>query len=145
MIPGKAMLLLITALLFCACATGRQGVAESPDEPVADFGGLFAGNAISNGGRRVKLVLDIQRSGRELTGNYSCAAGNANCRNQMTQGWVKGNVDESIFRVSLQDGSWCLFNLGMFYLSEGEGGYTCYLGGSIVEQGAFELKRVKPQ
>jgi hypothetical protein len=145
MIPGKAMLLLTTALLFWACATGRKRVAEIPDEPLGDFKGLFAGNAISSDGRRVKLVLDIQRNGRELTGNYSCAAGNANCRNQMTQGRVKGSVDESIFRVSLQDGSWCLFNLGMFYLNEGEGDYTCYLGGSIVEQGAFELKRVVPQ
>ncbi len=142
---SKTMLLLITALFLCACAARRQRAAETVDEPLGDFKGFFAGNAISNDGRRVKLALDIQRNGRELTGTYSCAAGNANCRNQMTLGWVRGSIDKSVFRVSLQDGSWCLFNLGLFYLNDGEGDYTCYLGGSIVEQGAFELKRVEPQ
>src|SRR5437899_12902240 len=127
MIPRKATLLLMTGLLFCACATARHRAAETPDEPLGDFKGLFTGNAISNDGRRVKLVFDIQRHGSELTGNYNCTAGDANCRNQMTQGWVKGNINSSILRVSLQDGSWCLYNLGMFYLNDAEGDYTCYL------------------
>jgi hypothetical protein len=145
MLLRKAILVAVAAQALSACAFQRPSADRGLAEPLADFKGVFAGDSISNDGRRVKITFDIQQSGKEFAGTYRCAAGNANCRNQISQGWVKGSVDASSFRVSLQDGSWCFFTMGAFYLNSGEGDYTCYQGAAIVEQGAFELKRVNPK
>jgi hypothetical protein len=145
-IPARLVVTVIIALLAAGCGIGREPSTDpGPARPLADFKGMFAGDAISDDGRRVNIALDIQETGDQLGGTYRCTAGNANCRNQITRGWVMGSVDARSFRVSLQDGSWCMFTLGTFYLNEGEGEYTCYMGGSIVEQGTFGLKRVAPQ
>ncbi|MGH7839162.1 MAG: hypothetical protein ACREQC_15220, partial [Candidatus Binataceae bacterium] len=112
--------------------------------PLRDFKGLFAGGTVSGDNRRVKISFDVQQKGDQISGTYGCAPGNATCRNQMLKGWVSGNVDARGIRVSLQDGSWCLYNLGVFYVNEGEGDYSCYNGGMLVEHGVFSLKRVEP-
>ena len=143
---GRLVVAALIALLAAGCGIGSEpAIDPGPARPLADFKGMFTGDAISNDGRRVNIALDIQATGDQLGGTYRCSAGNANCRNQITQGWVKGSADARSFRVSLQDSSWCIYTLGTFYLNEGEGEYTCYMGGSIVEQGTFGLKRVAPQ
>ena len=143
---NRLLVAAMIAILAASCGIGSGPATDTgPARPLEDFKGMFAGDSISNDGRRVNIAFDIQQTGGQLDGTYRCSAGNANCRNQITQGWVKGSVDARSFRVSLQDSSWCMFTLGTFYLNEGEGEYTCYLGGSIVDQGTFGLKRVEPQ
>jgi len=137
---------LVSAALLTGCANARRAQTQDPvgARPLDDFKGRFAGETISGDNRRVKIGFDVQEKGDQISGTYQCAAGNANCRNQMTRGWVSGNVDARGIRVSLQDGSWCLYSLEAFYGNDGEGDYSCYQGGMLVEQGVFSLKRVEP-
>ena len=109
--------------------------------PLADFNGQFWGDSISNNGSRVRIVFDVHRNDHEFTGIYHCSAGNANCRNQMTRGWVRGSTEGRSFRVSLPDSSWCLYRLGTFYMGRAKGEYSCYLDASLLETGTFAVKR----
>jgi hypothetical protein len=137
-----AAVALMPLALLAACAAHRPIDTGSAD-PLADFNGIFIGDAISSDGHRTTIAFNIQRTGDSFAGDYKCAAGNANCRNQITRGWVSGSVNARSFRVSLQDGSWCRYTLGTFYLREGEGDYSCYIGGELIEQGTFWIKRVR--
>jgi hypothetical protein len=132
------------ALSTAACSIDQSANNGNP-APLADFHGMFQGDQISNDGRRVNIAFDVQQKDGELSGTYRCAPGNANCRNQITKGWVMGDVKGRSLRVSLQDTSWCMYSLGTFYVNEGEGDYTCYLGGTIADQGAFSIKRREPK
>jgi hypothetical protein len=133
---------LVIATLIGGCATDKR--AQNPDsaKPLADFNGLFSGETISGDNHRVEVSFNVERQGDRISGTYRCAPGNATCRNQMLKGSVSGAVDARGIQVSLQDGSWCLYNLDKFYRGESEGDYSCYLGGMLVEHGVFNLKRV---
>jgi len=143
---GFIFLGLASAGLLAGCATASRTQAHDAvgAQPLGDFKGVFAGDTISDDNRRVKIGFDVQQKGEQISGTYQCAPGNATCRNQMTRGWVSGNVDARGIRVSLQDGSWCLYSLQVFYGDDGEGDYSCYQAGMLVEHGVFSLKRAEP-
>jgi len=143
---GLVFLGVASTVLLAGCASVSRTQAHDPvgAQPLDDFKGVFAGETISGDNRRVKIGFDVQQKGDQISGTYQCAPGNATCRNQMTRGWVRGNVDARGIRVSLQDGSWCLYSLEAFYGDDGEGDYACYQGGMLVENGVFSLKRAEP-
>jgi hypothetical protein len=146
MLARKALAIGCFSLWLCACATRPPAPpADQSSEPLAEFKGFFRGDQINNDGARVNIEFDVQQNGNEITGTYRCTAGNANCRNQISRGWVKGTTSARGVRVSLQDSSWCLYNLNAFYLNSGEGQYSCYMGASLVDQGTFQINRITPQ
>jgi hypothetical protein len=113
---------------------------DSPD-PLADFTGLWSGTSTSTvNAAKVKVSFDVKREGHELNGIYRYAPLNAVCRNNDQRGWMHGSISARGFTVSMEDTSWCAFMLDEFYPAVGDGGYTCYIDGSIADQGTFEIK-----
>lgn len=150
-------LLLVVALGAGACSSSAErapaaaegapnaegappAMAQSAD-PLMDFTGGWSGTSTSNNSAKVRITFDIHRKGNRFEGSYRCKPLNAVCRNNIHQGWVSGNTDARGFRVEMEDTSWCTFMLENFHPPEGDGEYTCYLSGSIVDQGVFRIKR----
>ncbi len=136
-------LLLATAAVSSCSIAGRRTPAATPDspDPLADFTGLWSGTSTSTvNAAKVKVSFDVKREGHELNGIYRCAPLNAVCRNNDQRGWMHGSISARGFTVSMEDTSWCAFMLDEFYPAVGDGGYTCYIDGSIADQGTFEIK-----
>jgi len=80
-----------------------------------------------------------------VTGTYRCTTGNVICRNLTEEGTlvassVSGNWFS--FRIAMpEDLSSCFFN-GRFSEMSGNGDYSCYQGGRLVEVGVWKLTRV---
>jgi hypothetical protein len=137
------LLLATAAASSCSIAGGRHTPAGTPDspDPLADFTGLWSGTSTSSiNAAKVKVSFDVKREGNELKGTYRCAPLNAVCRNNIQRGWMHGSINARGFTVSMEDTSWCAFMLDEFYPAVGDGGYTCYIDGSIADQGTFEIK-----
>ena len=133
-----AWLAISAAVVSCSISRPHS---DSGPSPLADFNGSFWGDSISDDGRRVKIAFNVERDGDKFTGTYRCSAGNANCRNQMNRGWVRGTIEGRSFRVSLPDTSWCLYTLGNFNSEVGDGDYSCYVNATLIERGTFKIKR----
>jgi hypothetical protein len=137
------LLLATAAASLCSTAEVRRTPAAAPDlsDPLADFIGLWTGTSTSTmNAAKVKISFNVKRKGNELKGPYRCAPLNAVCRNNVQSGWVRGTISARGFTVSMEDTSWCAFKLDRFYPEVGDGGYTCYMNGSIADRGTFEIK-----
>ena len=121
--------------------------AASSNEADGNLSGLWIGTT-STGGllgmagetRSIKLVL--RQVGDKITGTYRCSAGNAQCRNLNETGSINGTAMGN--RVNLKimvlpDASNCRYTGTLDY--NGNGQYTCYLQGQIVEQGTWVASR----
>ena len=132
----------MAAASSCSFAGVRHtsaAVSEPPD-PLADFAGLWSGTSTSTvNAAKVKVSFDVKREGKELEGTYQCAPLNAVCRDNVQRGWMHGSINARGFTVSMEDTSWCAFTLNEFYPAVGHCGYTCYINGSIADQGTFEI------
>lgn len=132
------------AVWSCSSTGGiRSTPAAAPDapDPLMDFTGIWRGTSVSSfNAAKVRISFDMQREGNQLKGSYRCAPGNAVCRNNVQRGWVKGQTSARGFTVSMEDTSWCTFLMDEFYPPVGDGEYTCYMNGGIVDQGTFEIK-----
>ncbi|HZO83557.1 MAG TPA: hypothetical protein VFB33_17835 [Candidatus Binataceae bacterium] len=137
---------LMAMLAAGACSTAggvRSTPPAAPDapNPLAEFTGIWKGTSTSSfDAAKVRISFDMQRDGEKLKGTYRCAPFNATCRNNVQRGWVKGQTTARGFTVSMEDTSWCTFLMDEFYPPVADGEYTCYMGGSVVDQGTFELK-----
>jgi hypothetical protein len=87
-------------------------------------------------------IIDIEKS--VIGGYYKCAYGNQTCLGQNNTGHIVAvsvNRQNVTVRVVLPDTSSCLF-MGRRMGSAIKGGYTCYAGGSILEQGAWHARQL---
>lgn len=155
--------------LAAGCATGEplQSTPSSSAGPVAqaapaaetgaaqeaNYTGLWAGTSTAScmplqpNARRCNAVVDITLSifqqGSKLTGHYTCAFGNMDCRDTNTTGTIadgKVRGGSAGLRVMLPDGSSCLFN-GRRVQATITGSYFCMQGGGYIEQGRFQVQR----
>lgn len=133
--------LLAAMLTLCSCAVGRVRHDPGAGAPLADFVGIWRGTSTSTmSAAKVRISLDVARKDGEFKGTYRCAPYNANCRNNIRRGWARGKTTARTFKIEMQDSSWCLFTLNQFFPPLAKGDYTCYMSGSIVDQGVFKLK-----
>lgn len=156
----RADRLLTCLCLIAVCAIGcstqetKEPVssASTPAAPPSsateeNLSGLWTGTT-STGGlvgmagmtRSIKLVL--RQEGGKVTGAYRCSAGNALCRNGDDKGSIEGTAKGNQVNLNimlLPDASNCRFTGTLDY--NGNGQYTCYLQGHIVEQGTWQLSR----
>ena len=94
-----------------------------------------------------RITFAIRQDGAELHGDYTCGIGNAVCRdaNRTTNGTiVHGSVSGNTLamRVFLPgDLSSCMYNGQVLSATEARGGYRCYQGGGLVEQGLWNVSR----
>jgi hypothetical protein len=79
----------------------------------------------------------------KITGYYRCATGNMICRNNNDTGKISSGsvIGQNLrLRVSMPDGSSCLFN-GVVAEAGVMGGYHCYQGAGLVDQGTWRASR----
>ena len=150
------LLIALSLLAVCAIGCSTQEIKEpvsSPSAQSASPSNAAAGNpsglwtiTTSTGGligmagqtRSIKLV--IRQAGDKITGVYRCSAGNALCRNGDEKGSIEGTANRDRVNLNimlLPDASNCRFTGTLDY--NGNGQYTCYLQGQIVEQGNWEV------
>jgi hypothetical protein len=143
-------------LALCAIGCSTQETKEplsSPSTPAASPGNGTDGNlsglwtvTTSTGGliglagqtRSIKLVL--RQASTKITGMYRCSPGNALCRNLDEKGSIEGTANGNQVNLNimlLPDASNCRFMGTLDY--NGNGQYTCYLQGNIVEQGTWQV------
>jgi hypothetical protein len=97
-----------------------------------------------------KITLKMFQVGSKITGQYTCATGNMDCRDTNTTGTIAdGQVRDGgpALRVMLPDGSSCLFNgrpsPGSMPAPAEKltGTYLCLQGGGFIERGSFRVER----
>lgn len=95
-----------------------------------------------------KITFTIVEDGSDVSGHYTCAIGTAICRNgndakngKITSGRVSGkNIRFSVLVPS--DVSNCNYTGYSPEPGVMRGGYSCYQGGGLIEQGMFEVTRL---
>ena len=154
----RANRLLIPLSLLAVCAIGCS--TQEIKEPVSSASpqsaspsnaaegnpsGLWTittstGGLIGMAGQTRSIKLVIRQAGDKITGVYQCASGNALCRNGDEKGSIEGTANRDRVNLNimlLPDASNCRFTGTLDY--NGNGQYTCYLQGQIVEQGNWEV------
>ena len=94
------------------------------------------------------ITFTIIEDGSQVSGHYTCAIGTVICRNgndaktgQITSGKVDGkNIRFSV--VVPSDVSSCNYSGYSPGSGSMRGGYSCYQGGGLIEQGTFEVTRL---
>lgn len=153
------------AILFGSCAGGggvhsnrasesSEDIANLVQETPNTIVGLWQGTTNVNNcfraepgrcGAEQTVSMSIVPNGKTaLEGYYKCAYGNQNCLGQNTTGrivYVGVDRQDVTVRVVLPDTTSCLF-MGRMMGTAIKGGYTCYAGGSIREQGAWQARKL---
>jgi hypothetical protein len=141
-------------VLALAAIFGTAGVAGAQ---AANVAGLWSGTSrvmppcFFSAGRCNavnKITFNLTQNGEHIRGKYTCAYGNQICRKggMDNQGKVVGGrVSSNQVRISIvipNDVSNCYYN-GMIYSANSiRGGYSCYQGGELVEEGNWDVQRV---
>jgi hypothetical protein len=95
-----------------------------------------------NAQQNVTITL-LQGNDSKFTGKYKCSYGNMDCYHMNDQGKV---IDVATIgkrmniRVLMPDGTSCIFT-GLDENQSVNGGYSCYQGGSQIEQGVWRARR----
>jgi hypothetical protein len=99
-------------------------------------------NAVNN------ITLILKQQGDRIKGKYTCAYGNLNCRNggaDDTGEIVSGRISGNEIRLSVvipADVSNCYYNGRLASPTTIRGGYSCYQGGGLLEEGMWDAKQV---
>jgi hypothetical protein len=94
------------------------------------------------------ITFTIIMDGSQVSGHYTCAIGTAICRNgndAKTGKIVSGRADAKNIRFSVMvpsDVSSCSYSGYGPEPGIMRGGYSCYQGGGLIEQGTFEVSRL---
>jgi hypothetical protein len=147
---------LLTVLLFTLVAINGNAVrGYAQGSNPADVSGNWSGttrvtpcefssgrcNAINN------ITFRFDQNGKKLKGKYTCAIGTMVCRNgnaDNTGKVVSGRVSGDQIRLSVvlpADVSNCYYNGRLTSATTARGGYSCYQGGELLEEGMWEIKR----
>ncbi len=149
-------LLMLAVALFEGSGIRPAGAQPAPAQP-AGFTGIWKGTlrvgpcmAMRNSSRCNainKISFTIIQDDSKVSGHYTCAIGTQICRNgnaDNTGKIVGGNVSGNTIRFSVivpADVSSCQYNGVTQAPGQMRGAYTCYQGGSLEEQGSFEVSR----
>ncbi len=93
------------------------------------------------------ITLTLVQSGGEISGHYTCEFGNYLCRHDGMDdaGYIAaGSVVGRNLRLRIMipaDVSSCMF-YGAISAERMTGGYTCYEGGGLVEEGIWQAVRI---
>jgi len=142
-------------------APGETSSASAPAAPSAssgaaesDFAGVWQGTTLAScaefrhlpgrcdAEQKVTITL-LQGANGKFSGRYTCAYGNMDCYHENTTGKV---VDVSIIgarmniRIIMPDVTSCIFT-GRDVNQSVNGGYTCYQGGGLIEEGSWQARR----
>jgi hypothetical protein len=138
------LLAVISVVAFTACSTASSD-AGPRHSSIESFEGAWKGTQTSSSSGRIwNVVFRMSQENGKLQGSYLCTGGNATCRNNIQNGKVEGNPESAGFRVVLEDSSWCAFS-GDFYPEDGQGDYSCYNQGALVDQGIWRLKKASTE
>jgi hypothetical protein len=94
-----------------------------------------------------EITFTFKQQGDRIKGKYTCAYGNLNCRNggadntgQIVSGRISG--DDIRFSVIIQaDVSNCYYNGRLTSPNTMHGGYSCYQGAELLEEGIWDVKQ----
>jgi len=117
---------------------------EATAVPTGSALGTWQGTTTSSGNAIRKITLRITQTGADVSGDYSCEAGNTACRNLNDSGTLSGKVTGNSFAVTIvmsPDNSRCYFT-GRLAESLIFGDFQCLAEGRIVEIGSWRVKRV---
>jgi hypothetical protein len=158
---------LLTVVLMLGCAsstqTGTSYSSTPPPTPAATAAdaakprehvmGVWDGTTLAscdsmlrfenrcNAQQKVTITL-LEGKDSKLGGYYKCAYGNQNCYNLNETGKVVDatlNGSRVSMRVIMRDGTTCRFS-GLDKGGDINGGYACYSGGSVLEQGSWRAR-----
>lgn len=94
-----------------------------------------------------KITFRFVQKGNRIKGKYTCAYGNLICRNggaDNTGKIVSGRIVDNQIRLSVvvpADVSNCYYNGILTSATAIRGAYSCYQGGELLEEGAWETKK----
>jgi hypothetical protein len=98
-----------------------------------------------------KITFSLRQKGKRLKGKYTCAYGTLNCRNgdaDNTGKVVSGRVSGNQLRLSVvlpADVSNCYYNGMLTSPTTIHGGYSCYQGGALLEEGVWDVTQAPAQ
>jgi hypothetical protein len=154
----KRLLILAACIgLITVAAGGKVTTANAQGTPPVGFTGIWTGtlrvipcmglrehgrcDAVNN------ITFTIVQDGSKVTGHYTCAIGTQICRNgnadsngKIVSGRVSGN-NINFTVIVPADVSSCRYSAISPAPGQMRGGYNCYAGGSLIEQGNFEVTR----
>jgi hypothetical protein len=130
----RALILLV--MLF-ACSSQSAALRRPAD---SSFEGAWLGQSINSQELTTRVRLFFFRSGEGLRGSYRCSFETTSCLNGNNNGSIDGGLDSPRFQVTLDDTSVCKFS-GKLSPIHASGKYSCYLGGSLIDHGTWELNR----
>jgi hypothetical protein len=151
MIRSLTKALMIGFVLIQSCnAASFQG-----EKPALDVTGKWQGDTVTECGvmlldkgrcnARERITFTLFQDGSDLSGVYTCAYGTMLCRNMNEHGKVvSSSINGSLARLRVEmpeDGSSCIFN-GRFQSELAVGGFACYQGGGLLEQGIWRAARL---
>jgi hypothetical protein len=149
----KRSLNLAVLLLILGTISGTAGLARAQATNVS---GLWTGttrvmppcgfssgrcNAVNN------VTFTLVQNGNRMKGKYTCAYGNMICRKGGMDNKgkvVSGRVESNQVRISVvvpNDVSNCYYNGVLTSPNSIRGGYSCYQGGELLEEGSWNVTR----
>jgi len=147
-------------ILIAGCATSTQttpiapAAPETPSASTPQNGtttappgiasGTWLGTTTTEGNGIRKITLRMTQQGGNISGDYSCMAGNTACRNLDDSGEIAGKLTGNSFNVAITmspDNSKCYF-AGQLAESIIYGTYQCLAEARIVEIGTWRVKRL---
>jgi len=150
MIKTLSRALLIGYALLQACAA----ISSPALRPTLNVTGNWQGTSVTACGVMLleqgrcnaveRISFSLFQDGSKLTGVYRCSPGTMVCQNMNEGGPVVASTLEGSLgriRVELPDGSSCMFN-GNFKTESVVGGFGCYQGGGLLEQGSWQATRL---
>jgi hypothetical protein len=91
-----------------------------------------------------KVTITLMRGpNSKISGRYTCSYGNMDCYHANDTGRVAGvsmSGRRMNIRVIMPDGTSCIFS-GPNLEDTVNGGYSCYQGGALIEQGSWRAER----
>jgi hypothetical protein len=134
--------------------TAPTAAAASSADAESGFAGVWQGTTLAscaafaylpsrcNAEQNVSITL-LQASDAKFTGRYTCAYGNMDCYHENTTGKVIQvgiTGRRMIIRVLMPDATSCIYT-GINVNEAVNGGYTCYQGGGLIEEGSWQARR----
>lgn len=151
----KRSLSLVVLLLLIAIG-GSAGVSYAQGASTTDVSGLWSGTtrvmppcSFSSGRCNAvnKITFTLVQHGDRIKGKYTCAYGNMICRDGGADNKgkvISGRLAESQIRLSVvipSDVSNCYYHGALTSATTVNGGYSCYNGGELLEEGVWEATR----
>lgn len=141
---ARSLIVIVSVLALASCSTANSDGGPRHSS-IESFTGVWKGTQTSLQTARIwNVVFKVNQENGKLRGTYRCTGGNATCRNNVQNGRAEGNTQDAGFRVVLEDSSWCAYT-GDFYPEDGQGEYSCYDQGALVDQGTWLIKKVSPE